>query len=380
VTHSARSALQRMLDPATPIIQAPMAGVSTPALAAAVSDAGGLGSISVGAQSPEAATRTLAALQALTNRPVNVNVFAHAAPRRNAALEVRWLARMAPHFARFGAAPPMALDAPYHSFLDDDDAMLSVLLEARVQVVSFHFGVPLSHQVRALKTMGALLFGTATSLAEARRLQDAGIDVIVAQGIEAGGHRGVFDPELESGPDDALGIGELMRALVAALDVPVVAAGGLMDGTDIARALDLGACAVQLGTAFVACPESSASHRHRVQLLGVEKDAGSDPGSAVASTAVTSLISGRPARGFVSNWEAALGTGPDAVAVPAYPVAYHAGKALAAAADAAGSGEFDVLWAGTGGARARSLPAGELMQRLADEIRAARAEQTLLRG
>lgn len=384
--HPAHARLQLILAPATPIIQAPMAGVSTPALAAAVSAGGGLGSVAVGAQSPAAAARTLAAVRELTVRPVNVNVFTHAPPRRDAALEARWIERMAPHFARFGAAPPETLDEPYRSFIDDDDAMLAVLLEAGVQVVSFHFGAPRSDQVRALKANDVLLLGTATSLAEARRLLDVGVDVIVAQGFEAGGHRGVFaaarkaphEAAVDADEDECLETETLVRTLVHAIDAPVVAAGGLMDGADIARMLAFGACAVQLGTAFVACPESSASARHRARLLDreplAERSRDKGPGSGSAHTAMTSVISGRPARGFVESWEAAFGHGADAGGVPAYPVAYDAGKALAAAATAAGSDAFDVLWAGTGAARARSLPASELMQCLAEELRSAQAK------
>jgi nitronate monooxygenase len=334
-----------------------MAGISTPRLAAAVSAAGGLGGIAVGAMDPERAAGVLAETAALTDRPVNVNVFVHATPRRDAGREAGWIARLAPLLEALDAPVPEQLGNPYRSFLDDD-RMLEVLIEARVRVVSFHFGVPRPHQVEALHAAGVLLLATATSVDEARALAEAGIDVLVAQGIEAGGHRGVHDPDRDPG----LALDELVRRLHAAVDLPLVAAGGLMTGADIARVLDLGASAVQLGTAFVACPEGSASARHRRLLAGAEAD---------GATAMTRLISGRPARGLVRSWQEALG---DEDEVPDYPVAYDGGKALAQASVERGDAAFGVLWAGTGAGRARDRPAGELVALLGRELAAARSE------
>ncbi|MDZ7825823.1 MAG: nitronate monooxygenase [Gammaproteobacteria bacterium] len=348
--------LESLLDSGTPILQAPMAGVSTARLAAAVSEAGGLGGIAVGAMTPERAAAVLAEVADLTARPVNVNVFVHEPPRRDGAREAAWIARLAPLLEALDAPVPARLDDPYRSFLDDD-RMLQVLLEARVRVVSFHFGVPRPHQVEALHAAGVLLLATATSVDEARTLEAAGIDVIVAQGTEAGGHRGVHDPDRDPG----LGIDELVRESSEAVDLPLVAAGGLMTGSDIARVLDLGASAVQLGTAFVACPEGSASARHRRLLAEAE-----------GVTAMTRLISGRPARGLVRAWQEALG---EEDAVPDYPVAYDGGKALAKASVERGDGAFEVLWAGTGAGRARDLPAGELVALLGRELAAASREK-----
>ncbi|HSG88811.1 MAG TPA: nitronate monooxygenase [Pseudomonadales bacterium] len=331
------------------IIQAPMAGVSTPALAVEVSEAGQLGSIAVGAQTPDAAAATIADLAAHSSHAVNVNVFCHAPPRRDPRLEARWLQRLAPSFETLGARVPAELETPYASFLDDD-RMLDVLLDRAVQVVSFHFGMPHARQVRALHAQGILLMGTATSVREARQLEALGIDVIIAQGIEAGGHRGAFDPDA----DEGLGTEALVRALVGRVARPVFAAGGLMTGADIARALAWGAAGVQMGTAFIPCPESAASVSHRVALRYGGR------------TSMTRVISGRPARGFVAAWEDALGA---AVDVPDYPVAYAAGRALSRAS----KGRFEVLWAGTGAAVARSMPAAKLVDRLVEEITAARA-------
>lgn len=345
--------LESLLDSRTPILQAPMAGVSTPRLAAAVSEAGGLGAIAVGAMRPERAAGVLAETAALGERPVNVNVFVHAPPRRDGGREAAWVARLAPHLEAVGAPVPAELGVPYASFLDDD-RMLQVLLDARVRVVSFHFGVPRPHQVEALHAAGVLLLATATNVEEARALEAAGIDVLVAQGIEAGGHRGVHDPER----DPRQPLGELIPALRAASRLPLVAAGGLMTGSDIARVLDLGASAVQLGTAFVACPEGSASARHGEWLTSGDAHA----------TAMTRVISGRPARGLVGAWQEALGNED---AAPDYPVAYDGGKALAKASVEQGDGRFEVLWAGTGAGRARELPAGELVALLGRELAAA---------
>ena len=343
--------LESLLDSGTPILQAPMAGVSTARLAAAVSEAGGLGGIAVGAMTPERAAAVLAEVADLSARPVNVNVFVHEPPRRDGAREAAWIARLAPLLDALDAPVPTRLDDPYGSFLDDD-RMLQVLLEARVRVVSFHFGVPRPHQVEALHAAGVLLLATATSVDEARTLEAAGIDVIVAQGIEAGGHRGVHDPDRDAG----LAVDELVRQVREAIDLPLVAAGGLMTGSDIVRVLNLGASAVQLGTAFVTCPESSASARHRQRLVA---------GSADRATAMTRLISGRPARGLLRAWQEALG---EEDALPDYPVAYDGGKALAKASVERGDGAFEVLWAGTGAGRGRDLPAGELVALLGREL------------
>lgn len=328
-----------------------MAGVSTPALAAAVSEAGALGSIAVGATDAAGAAAMLAETRQRTARGFNVNLFVHAPPRRDPAVEAAWLATLAPHFARFGAEPPASLRAIYPSF-DEDDAMLALLLQAPPAVVSFHFGLPAPARLAALRDAGCLLLATVTSPAEANAAARAGIDVLVAQGWEAGGHRGSFDP---AAPDDRLGTLALVRLLVARGRLPVIAAGGIMDGHGIRAALALGAAAAQLGTAFVACPESAASPAHRAALTD----------GAGAHTVMTRAISGRPAR-CVANAFAAI---PDAGA-PAYPVAYDAGKALHAAAVARGEHGYGAHWAGQGAPLARALPAADLVVTLAREAAA----------
>jgi DNA-binding transcriptional MocR family regulator/NAD(P)H-dependent flavin oxidoreductase YrpB (nitropropane dioxygenase family) len=251
---SVAAKLLTLLEIDAPIIQAPMAGVSTPEMAAAVSNAGTLGSIGVGATTPPRAQQMIAAFRERSRRSLNVNVFCHSPARPDHAREARWLERLRPEFARFGATPPATLNEIYRSFLEDDE-MLAVLLLAKPKVVSFHFGVPSRARIAALHDAGIVLLASATSLAEARAIALAGVDAVIAQGYEAGGHRGVFDPTAD---DDPLGTFALMRVLVREIDLPIIAAGGIMDGAGVAAALRLGAGAAQLGTAFIACDESDA--------------------------------------------------------------------------------------------------------------------------
>jgi nitronate monooxygenase len=350
---SAVNPFLRQLGIELPIIQAPMAGVSTPEMAAAVSNAGGLGSIGVGSVNSETTRQMIAAVRSMTDRPFNVNVFCNQPAVADAARDAAWLAWLAPEFGRYGAQPPARLTEIYQTFLTDD-AKLSVFLAERPPVVSFHFGLPDRMRIDALHSAGIVLIATATSLDEGRAIATAGIDAVVAQGYEAGGHRGIFDP---AGPDDRLGTIPLTRLLVKELDIPVIAAGGIMDGAGIAACLTLGARAAQLGTAFVACPESSADAGYRAALLG----------PAAEHTEMTSVISGRPAR-CLANRFTAFGVGVEERAVPDYPMAYHAGKALHAAAKAAGEFGFGAQWAGQGAPLARALPVAELVACLRSEM------------
>jgi nitronate monooxygenase len=296
-----------------PIIQAPMAGVSTPAMAAAVSDARALGSISVGAVNAEGARRMIAAVRERTARPFNVNLFCHQRPKADRTVEAAWLERLRPHFARFDVEHPLALKEIYNSFLDDD-AMLGALLAEKPRIVSFHFGLPSDERIRVLRETGAVLLATATSIAEGRAAARAGMHAVVAQGYEAGGHRGVFDPDAQ---DDCLTTLALTQLLARGVDVPIIAAGGIMDGAGIAAALRLGASAAQLGTAFIPCSESGADTSYREALAG----------DAANHTVMTRAISGRPAR-CLSNRFTALGAEVSPRQIPPYPIAYDAGKAL----------------------------------------------------
>ena len=335
-----------------PIIQAPMAGFGTPQLAAAVTEAGGLGSLALGAGTAAQAHAAITALLALTGGPFNVNLFTHAPAQADPAREARWLDYLAPHFARTGQPAPAALREIYRSFLADPD-MLEVLVRTRPAVVSFHFGLPTAHQIDALHGAGCVLMATATNPVEARAIEAAGIDVIVAQGYEAGGHRGIFDPDV---PDPALGTFALVRLLARAVRIPVVAAGGIMDGQGIAAALRLGAGGAQMGTAFLASPEANTSAHHRALLA--------QPG---LGTAVTATISGRPARGIVNPFFSEIGAAGHPPP-PDYPVAYDAAKALHAAASSQGILDYSVNWAGQAYALARPLPAAELVRTLVAEM------------
>ncbi len=350
--------LIRKLGLAAPIFQSPMAGVSSPAMAAAVSTAGGLGALGIGASAVDQARAMIRETRALTDRGFNVNVFCHQPacpdPRREAA----WLKRLAPVFARFGAQAPDSLSEIYTSFTVDGP-MQRMLLEERPQVVSFHFGLPPRDAIDALKGAGIFLLATATSCAEARRIQDAGVDAVVAQGWEAGGHRGIFDPDA---PDQCLSTVDLTQALVAEIDIPVVAAGGLMSGADIARVLRHGAAAAQLGTVFIASDESLADQAYRAALHS----------DAAAQTLMTAAISGRPARCLANDFTVLAEENAEA-APPDYPIAYDAGKALNAAAKSAGCTGFGAQWAGQGAPRARTGPAADILRALIAELRQTRA-------
>ncbi len=319
---SASRALLDLLGIDCPIIQAPMAGTSTPALAAPLSTAGALGSLGVAATDAAGARAMIADARARSSRSLNVNVFCHPPARADAAVEAAWLARLAPAFARFGARPPAQLREIYTTF-QTDDAMLATLVELAPKVVSFHFGIPAPARVAALRQAGIVLVGTATSLAEGRALAAAGAHAVVAQGYEAGGQRAVFDAEA---PDDQLTTLALTQLLARDLAIPVIAAGGIMNGAGIDAALRVGASAAQLGTAFVGCRESAADADYRAAL---QSDAALHP-------TMTRVISGRPA-GCLANRFTAFGAAIPASAGPAYSITYDAGKALVAAAKAAAS-------------------------------------------
>lgn len=355
-----KTALTDRLGLDLPIVQAPMAGTSTPDLAAAVSNAGALGSISIASVDAVEGRRQIQALRALTTRPFNVNLFCHAPTPPDPARDRVWIDSLRPMFAAFDAAPPETLNEIYQSFLTDE-AKLAVLLDEKPAVVSFHFGLPQAEKIAALKSAGCRLIASATTPQEGRLAQAAGIDMVVAQGFEAGGHRGVFDPA----DDPRFATLPLTRLLARELDIPVIAAGGIMDGAGIAAALALGAAGAQLGTAFVSCPESAANPAYRAALASPRAE----------RTRVSPVISGRPARGvenaFMQRADEALSAG--------YPYAYDLGKALNAAASAQGDDGYAPQWAGQAAPLTRALPAAELVEALAQETRAAiRDLQSLL--
>ncbi|WP_298232592.1 nitronate monooxygenase [uncultured Azohydromonas sp.] len=352
---SRTSKLLSLLRIRHPIIQAPMVGVSTPQLAAAVSNAGALGSIGLGASTAAQSRAMIEATRALTDKPFNVNLFCHQPAVADAEREAAWIRHLAPLFTELGATPPSALSLGYETFLASEET-LEVLLQERPAVASFHFGLPPSQWIRALRDAGVVTLACATSPAEAALAVEAGVDAVIAQGVEAGGHRGVFDPSA----DEHLGTLALVELVVATCPLPVIAAGGIMNGRTIAAAMQMGAAAVQMGTAFILCPESSANAQYRSALQG----------ERAHHTRVSAAISGRPARGMVNRLFTDIG-GNTAPALPDYPIAYDAAKSLQAAAISKGNHDFAVQWAGQGAPLARTLPAAELVGTLVRELNAA---------
>jgi nitronate monooxygenase len=340
-----------------PIIQAPMVGVSTPELVAAVSNAGALGSLALGASTAAQVEAMIRATRALTSAPFNVNLFCHRPAVADTAREAAWLTQLQPLFAEFGAQPPAQLNEIYLSFLANEDT-LNVLLKERPAVASFHFGLPPRAWITALKAAGIVTLACVTSVEEALLAEEAGVDALVAQGVEAGGHRGVFDTT----QDRLLGTFAVTSLVARASSLPVIAAGGIMNGAGIAAALQLGASAVQMGTAFILTPESAANAHFRAALLG----------ERAHNTRVSPAISGRPARGMVNRLFDEL-DGLGAGNLPDYPIAYDAAKALVAAASAQGNTDFAVQWAGQGAPLARELPTARLIEVLMEELRVARA-------
>lgn len=348
-----KSDILDLFNISVPIIQAPMAGVSTPDLAAAVSNAGGLGSISIGASSDEQTRLMIEETRSKTEKPFNVNVFCHQPPGRELQAELAWLEHLSPLFQEVGIKAPAALNEIYKSFLESEDTF-QLLLQMRPPIVSFHFGIPSSERLRAFREAGIKTLATATNLSEAKLVEDAGINAIVAQGIEAGGHRGMFDPEQL---DSEYSTSVLTRLLVSQVNIPVIAAGGMMDGQGIRSVFALGASGVQLGTAFILCPESAANADYRKMLKSDQ----------AYSTRLTAVISGRPARGLPNR----LTEYSNTIYCPkpaAYPLAYDAAKVLNAAATGRGSSDFSVCWAGQGAPLAREMPAGKLIEQLVKEI------------
>ncbi|MDO5611910.1 MAG: nitronate monooxygenase [Paracoccus sp. (in: a-proteobacteria)] len=319
------------------VIQAPMAGSSTVALAAAVAQAGGFPMLAFGALDAAAASAAMADLRSRWDGPFGVNLFCNTPPRRDPAREAAWIDHLRPAFAAAGAEPPAGLSAPYTSFRVDD-AMFRAVIQARPAVVSAHFGLPRADQIAAIKEMGATLIVTATSDPEARLATRSGANALVAQGWQAGGHRGIFDP---NGPDERLPTLDLVRQL-ARVGVPVIAAGGVMSAADAQAARDAGAVAVQCGTAYLNADESAAPPAHRAALAGGE-------------TQMTRAVSGRPARCLRNSF-----TAMDDRDAPDYPVTYSAGKALHAAASGAGDTSYGAFWAGTGAAQAIAAPAATI--------------------
>jgi nitronate monooxygenase len=336
-----------------PILLAPMAGAVDFELAAAVAQSGGLGSLPCAMLDPAKAREQMMRFRARSQAKVNLNFFCHTPPELNNAREARWRERLAPYYRELGidpAAPvPTSMRQPFN------EAFCAVVEETKPGVVSFHFGLPDDGLLKRVKAAGCAVLASATTVAEARWLEARGVDAIVAQGYEAGGHRGMF---LSDDLAAQVGTFALVPQVVDAVKVPVIAAGGITDARGIAAAFALGAAAVQIGTAFLFTPEAKISAPYRAAL-----DEARDDG-----TAVTNLMTGRPARGLVNRVMREIG--PVNEIAPAFPLAAGALAPLRAKAEAQGSGDFTPMWAGQAAALGRAMPAAELTRTLAVETQA----------
>lgn len=340
--------LLRRLSMRHPIIQGPMAGGGdTPALVAAVGSAGGLGFMGAAYLSPEGIRAAAAEVRSLTSRPFGVNLFAPLpipVLPNDADLAV---ARVAPFFAEVGLEPPTTPERPDSDF----DEKLETAVQSGASALSFTFGLPPPEAVSSARRHGLVLIGTATTVEEGRELQAVGVDAVVAQGSEAGGHRGTFSSDISS---SMIGTMALVPQLADALEVPVIAAGGIMDGRGIAAALALGAVAVQMGTAFLTTNEAGASDVYRLAIL----DAGE------SDTRITTAFSGRAARGIVNRVMTELDAGG---AILPFPYQNALTRPMRSAAATQNKAEYLSLWAGQGVGMARSMPTGALVARLVDE-------------
>ena len=340
--------IQELFGIQLPIIQAPMAGVQTSALAIAVSNAGGLGSLPCAMLTPSALRAELEAIAAQTRQPYNVNFFCHTPPESDPAREARWRATLAPYYAEFGIDPA---SVPTGSGRSPFSAELADLLQAfRPPVVSFHFGLPPLELLQRVKSWGAKVLSSATTVAEARWLEANGADAVIAQGLEAGGHRGIF---LSDDLTTQIGTMALLPQVVRAVRIPVIAAGGIADAQGVKAALALGAAGVQVGTSYLLCPEATTTALHRAALKSGRAE----------HTALTNLITGRPARGMLNRLMKELG--PLSAAPPAFPLATAALAPLKAAAEQLGRDDFSTLWSGQNASGCREIPAAELTRALA---------------
>lgn len=342
--------ITRLLKLRLPIIQAPMAGgATTPELVAAVSNAGGMGSFAAAMLSPQAIAEGVARVRALTDQPFSINLFVLATPSPSAEEVARGMALLAPMRAELG----LPLAKPLARYCEPFENQFEALLEAAPALASFTFGILSAPQVERLKARGCVVSGTATNVAEARAWAEVGADLICAQGAEAGAHRGTFIGKYE---DSLIGTMALVPQVVDAVRVPVLAAGGIMDGRGIAAALMLGAGAAQMGTAFLTCPEA-AIHPGWKKLLRESPE---------TSTSTTIAFSGRMARGITNDFMRRMA--PHQSRIPAYPVQNALTGEIRAAATKAGRTEYLSLWAGQGLPMSRGLPAAELMAQLETEL------------
>jgi nitronate monooxygenase len=345
------AALRRLLGTELPVIQAPMAGVQVSALAVAVSNAGGLGSLPCAMLTLDVMRKELAAIKAGTSKPYNVNFFCHAPPVPSTQREAAWRGALSPYYKEYGidagAIPAGPGRAPFSAEAAD------VLEEFKPRVVSFHFGLPSAELLARVRSWGSRILSSATTVDEARWLEARGVDAIIAQGADAGGHRGTF---LSEDLSTQVGTFALLPQVVRAVKVPVIAAGGIADADGVAAAIALGAAGVQIGTAYMLCPEATTSAVHRAALKS----------EAARETALTNLFTGRAARGIVNRVMRELG--PISAAAPAFPLATTAISPLRAKAEAQGKGDFSPLWSGQNASGCKEIPAADLTRELAANL------------
>jgi nitronate monooxygenase len=340
--------VQRLFGTELPILQAPMAGWQVSGLAIAVCRAGGLGALPCAMLSTDAMRKELAAIKAATDRPFNVNFFTHTPPVPDARREAAWRTALAPYYKEYGIDPATIPAGPGRVPFTAEAA--DALEDFRPAVVSFHFGLPAAQLLERVRGWGSKVIASATTVDEARWLEARGVDAVIAQGVEAGGHRGNF---LSEDLTTQVGTFALLPQIVRAVKLPVIAAGGIADAKGVAAAMALGAAGVQVGTAYLLCPEATTSPVHRAALKS----------EGARHTALTNLFSGRPARGIVNRIMRELGAMN--AGAPAFPLAAGAIAPLRAKAEAQGSGDFSPLWSGQNASGCREIPAGELTRSLA---------------
>jgi len=343
--------LQQLLGVDLPIIQAPMAGSQGSALAVAVSNAGGLGSLPCAMLGLDAMRNELATIKAQSGKPFNVNYFCHTSPMPSAEREAVWRAALSPYYKEFGIDVKSIPVAPGRAAFSSEAA--DVLAEFKPAVVSFHFGLPSAELLARVRSWGSKIFSSATTVTEAQWLEARGVDAIIAQGLEAGGHRGIFYSEDLT---TQVGTFALLPQIVHSVKLPVIAAGGIADAKSVAAAMALGAAGVQIGTAYLLCPEAATSAVHRAALKS----------EAACHTALTNLFTGRPARGIMNRIMKELG--PISNAAPAFPLATGAITPLRAKAESQGSGDFSPLWCGQNSSGCKEVPAAQLTRELAADL------------